>query len=134
MIPFFPEAFSDGDCHDGSPDGRSEPAVLPFQPRRTGSSGSSPTPAQSNRHAGAGRSSREAGAVLQRHRLDNDSYAPEKLRDLRILALRKITGKVDPAFATLTINVPPSRLTATLDDGHALRASSIACRVSQDGR
>src|SRR5262245_30966948 len=58
----------------------------------------------------------------------------EKLRDLRILALRKITVKVDPAFATLTINVPPSRLTATLDDGHALRASSIACRVSQDGR
>jgi 2-methylcitrate dehydratase len=66
--------------------------------------------------------------------LDNDSYAPEKLRDLRILALRKITVKVDPAFATLTINVPPSRLTATLDDGHALRASSIACWVSQDGR
>src|SRR5262245_10652035 len=57
-----------GDDHDGSPDGRSEPAVLPFQPRRTDSSGSSPTPAQSNRHAGAGRSSREAGAVLQRHR------------------------------------------------------------------
>src|SRR5262245_22401513 len=57
-----------GDGHDGSPDGRSEPAVLPFQPRRTGSSGSSPTPAQSNRHAGAGRSSREAGAVLQRDR------------------------------------------------------------------
>jgi ABC-type uncharacterized transport system substrate-binding protein len=53
---------------------------------------------------------------------------------LRILALRKITIKVDPAFATLTINVPPSRLTATLDDGHALRASSIACWVSQDGR
>src|SRR5262249_36237027 len=57
-----------GDGHDGSPDGRSEPAVLPFQPRRTDSSGSSPTPAQSNRHAGAGRSSREAGAILQRHR------------------------------------------------------------------
>src|SRR5262249_55458519 len=55
--------------------------------------------------------------------LDNDRYAPEKLRDLRSLALRKITVKVDPAaFATLTINVPPSRLTATLDDGHALRA------------
>ena len=53
----------------------------------------------------------------------NDSYAPEKLRNLRILALRKITVKVDPAFATLTINVPPSRLTATLDDGHAFRAS-----------
>jgi 2-methylcitrate dehydratase PrpD len=64
----------------------------------------------------------------------NDSYAPEKLRNLRILALRKITVKVDPAFATLTINVPPSRLTATLDDGHAFRASSLACRVSQDGR
>jgi len=30
-------------------------AVLPFQPRKTDSSGSSPTPAQSNRHAGAGR-------------------------------------------------------------------------------
>src|SRR5215469_16701428 len=62
------EAFSHGGGHDGSPDGRSEPAVLPFQPRRTDSSGSSPTPAQSNRRVGTGRSSREAGAVLQRHR------------------------------------------------------------------
>lgn len=50
--------------------------------------------------------------------LDNDSYAPEKLHDPRILAfMRKITVKEDPAFATLTINVPPTRLTATLDDG-----------------
>jgi 2-methylcitrate dehydratase len=53
--------------------------------------------------------------------LDNDSYAPEKLRDPRILAfMRKITVKEDPAFATLTINVPPTRLTATLDDGRRL--------------
>jgi len=49
---------------------------------------------------------------------DNDSYAPDKLHDPRILAfMRKITVKEDPAFATLTINVPPTRLTATLDDG-----------------
>jgi 2-methylcitrate dehydratase len=53
--------------------------------------------------------------------LDNDSYAPEKLRDPRILAfMRKITVKEDPAFATLTINVPPTRLTAILDDGRRL--------------
>jgi 2-methylcitrate dehydratase len=53
--------------------------------------------------------------------LDNDSYAPEKLRDPRILAfMRKITVKEDTAFATLTINVPPTRLTATLDDGRRL--------------
>jgi 2-methylcitrate dehydratase len=50
--------------------------------------------------------------------LTNDSYAPEKLHDPRILAfMRKIVVKEDPAFATLTINVPPTRLTATLDDG-----------------
>ncbi len=50
--------------------------------------------------------------------LDNDSYAPDKLHDPRVLALmRKITVKEDPAFATLTVNVPPTRLTATLDDG-----------------
>ena len=53
--------------------------------------------------------------------LDNDSYAPEKLHDPRILAfMRKITVKEDPAFATLTINVPPTRLTATLDDGRQI--------------
>jgi 2-methylcitrate dehydratase len=50
--------------------------------------------------------------------LDNDSYAPDKLREPRILAfMRKITVKEDPAFATITVNVPPTRLTATLDDG-----------------
>jgi 2-methylcitrate dehydratase len=50
--------------------------------------------------------------------VDNDSYAPEKLHDPRAIALmRKITVKEDPAFATLTVNVPPTRLVATLDDG-----------------
>ncbi len=50
--------------------------------------------------------------------IDNDSYAPEKLHDPRVIALmRKITVKEDPAFATLTVNVPPTRLVATLDDG-----------------
>jgi 2-methylcitrate dehydratase len=53
--------------------------------------------------------------------LDNDSYAPPKLHDPRILAfMRKITVKEDPAFATLTVNVPPTRLTATLDDGRKI--------------
>ncbi len=53
--------------------------------------------------------------------LDNDSYAPDKLRDTRILAfMRKIVVKEDPAFATLTMNVPPTRLTATLDDGRRI--------------
>ena len=50
--------------------------------------------------------------------IDNDSYTPEKLHDPRVLALmRKITVKEDPAFATLTGNVPPTRLTAILNDG-----------------
>jgi 2-methylcitrate dehydratase len=50
--------------------------------------------------------------------IDNDSYAPDKLRDPRVLAfMRKITVKEDPAFATITVSVPPTRLTATLDDG-----------------
>jgi 2-methylcitrate dehydratase len=53
--------------------------------------------------------------------IDNDSYAPDKLHDPRILAfMRKITVKEDPAFATLTVNVPPTRLTATLDDGRTI--------------
>jgi 2-methylcitrate dehydratase len=52
---------------------------------------------------------------------DNDSYAPDKLHDPRILAfMRKITVKEDPTFATLTIKVPPTRLTATLDDGRRI--------------
>jgi 2-methylcitrate dehydratase len=50
--------------------------------------------------------------------IDNDSYAGEKLHDPRLLAfMRKITVREDPAFATLTGAVPPTRLTATLNDG-----------------
>ena len=53
--------------------------------------------------------------------IDNDSYAPEKLHDPRVLAfMRNITVKEDPAFATLTVSVPPTRLTATLDDGRRI--------------
>jgi 2-methylcitrate dehydratase len=53
--------------------------------------------------------------------IDNDSYAPSKLHDPRLLAfMRKITVKADPAFATLTGDVPPTRLTAVLDDGRSL--------------
>jgi 2-methylcitrate dehydratase len=50
--------------------------------------------------------------------IDNESYSAEKLHDPRLLAfMRKVTVKEDPAFATLTGDVPPTRLTATLDDG-----------------
>jgi 2-methylcitrate dehydratase len=50
--------------------------------------------------------------------IDNDSYTAEKLHDPRVLAfMRKITVKADPAFATQTGDVPPTRLTAVLDDG-----------------
>jgi 2-methylcitrate dehydratase len=50
--------------------------------------------------------------------IGNDSYTPDKLHDPRVLALmRKITVQEDPAFATLTVNVPPTRLMATLDNG-----------------
>jgi 2-methylcitrate dehydratase len=53
--------------------------------------------------------------------LSNDSYAPEKLRDPRILALmRKITVKEDPAFGALRGNAPATRITATLDDGRRI--------------
>jgi 2-methylcitrate dehydratase len=53
--------------------------------------------------------------------LTNDSYAPEKLRDPRILAfMRKITVVEDPAFATPPGNAPSTRLTATLDDGRRI--------------
>jgi 2-methylcitrate dehydratase len=48
----------------------------------------------------------------------NDSYTPDKLHDPQVLAImRKITVQEDPAFATLTVDVPPTRLTATLNDG-----------------
>jgi 2-methylcitrate dehydratase len=50
--------------------------------------------------------------------IGNDSYTPDKLHDPRVLALmRKIAVNEDPDFATLTVNVPPTRLTATLDNG-----------------
>jgi 2-methylcitrate dehydratase len=53
--------------------------------------------------------------------LTNDSYAPEKLRDPRILAfMRKITVVEDPAFATPPGNAPSTRITATLDDGRRI--------------
>ena len=53
--------------------------------------------------------------------IDNDSYAPGKLHDPRVLDLmRKITVNEDPAFATLTVNVPPTRLVATLADGQRI--------------
>jgi 2-methylcitrate dehydratase len=53
--------------------------------------------------------------------IDNDSYTPDKLHDPRVLALmRKITVREDPAFAMITISVPPTRLTATLGDGRRI--------------
>ncbi len=53
--------------------------------------------------------------------IDNDSYAPEKLRDPRVLAfMRKTTVKEDPAFATPKGNAPSTRITATLDDGRQI--------------
>jgi 2-methylcitrate dehydratase len=53
--------------------------------------------------------------------IGNDSYTSDKLHDPRVLALmRKITVNEDPDFATLTVNVPPTRLTATLDNGQKL--------------
>ena len=51
-------------------------------------------------------------------RSDSNSYTPDKLHDPRVLALMsKIAVREDPDFATLTVNVPPTRLTATLDNG-----------------
>jgi 2-methylcitrate dehydratase len=50
--------------------------------------------------------------------ITNESYAPDKLRDPRILALmKKIAVKEDPLFATPRGNAPSTRITATLDDG-----------------
>jgi 2-methylcitrate dehydratase len=50
--------------------------------------------------------------------IDNDSYAPEKLSDPRILAfMRKITVQEDPA---LRGDAPPTRITATLTDGRRI--------------
>jgi 2-methylcitrate dehydratase len=50
--------------------------------------------------------------------ITNESYAPEKLRDPKILAfMKKISVKEDPAFATPRGNAPSTRVTAILDDG-----------------
>ncbi len=50
--------------------------------------------------------------------ISNASYAPDKLRDARILAfMRKITVKEDPGFAKPKGNAPSTRLTVTLTDG-----------------
>jgi 2-methylcitrate dehydratase len=51
-------------------------------------------------------------------RIDNDSYAPDKLHDPRVLAfMGKITVKEEAAFATPRGNAPPTRITAILEDG-----------------
>jgi 2-methylcitrate dehydratase len=51
----------------------------------------------------------------------NASYAPDKLRDPRILALmRKITVKEDPALTALQGDAVPTRVTAILDDGRRI--------------
>jgi 2-methylcitrate dehydratase len=53
--------------------------------------------------------------------IGNASYAPEKLRDPRILAfMRRITVAEDPAFARPKGNAPATRITATLDDGRQI--------------
>jgi len=50
-----------------------------------------------------------------------DSFAPEKLRDPRILAfMRKITVKEDPEFAKPRGNAPSTRIAAILDDGQRI--------------
>jgi 2-methylcitrate dehydratase len=59
--------------------------------------------------------------IAARAMLDGDislkSYAPDKLRDPKILAfMRKITVKPDPAFDGFT-GAPPVRITAILHDG-----------------
>jgi 2-methylcitrate dehydratase len=51
----------------------------------------------------------------------NESYAPDKLRDPRILAfMRKITVKEDPALTALQGDAVPTRVTAILDDGRRI--------------
>ena len=66
--------------------------------------------------------------------LSNDSYAPDKLTDPRILAfMRKITVTEDPEFDKNRGNAPPTRITATLDDGRrvALTVANMAGFVGQ---
>jgi 2-methylcitrate dehydratase len=53
--------------------------------------------------------------------ITNESYAPEKLRDPKILAfMKKITVTEDAAFATPRGNAPPTRIGATLNDGRQI--------------
>jgi 2-methylcitrate dehydratase len=53
--------------------------------------------------------------------INNDSYAPEKLHDPRLLAfMQKIKVKEDPAFATPAGNAPSARITATMDGGRSI--------------
>ena len=53
--------------------------------------------------------------------ISNDSYTPDKLRDPRVRAfMRRITVKEDPAFGKPNGNAPPTRVTATLDDGRRI--------------
>ena len=53
--------------------------------------------------------------------ITNESYAPDKLRDPRVLALMgKTTVKEDPAFATPSGNAPSNRITVTLEDGRRI--------------
>jgi 2-methylcitrate dehydratase len=50
--------------------------------------------------------------------ITNESYAPDKLRDPKILAfMKKIAVQEDPAFAKPRGNAPPTRITVTRDDG-----------------
>lgn len=51
----------------------------------------------------------------------NDSYAPARLADPAILAfMKKITVLEDKAFAAPRGNAPPTRITATLEDGRRI--------------
>ncbi|HEU5293884.1 MAG TPA: hypothetical protein VFU71_03750 [Burkholderiaceae bacterium] len=51
----------------------------------------------------------------------NASYAPDKLRDARVLALMsRITVKEVSAFLTPNGNAPSTRLTVTLDNGQQM--------------
>ena len=53
--------------------------------------------------------------------INEDSFAPEKLHDPRILSFkRKITVKADPDFDKPPGNAPPTRITAVLDDGRRI--------------
>ena len=53
--------------------------------------------------------------------ITNDSYAPEKLSDPRILAfMRKITVKEDPALTARVGAMVPTRVTAILADGQRI--------------